>query len=99
MSSTTSSLEWARQMSNHIEQLNQSNKFLGDRLEAQAETMAKVVSERNRLREALRDEIVALKVWRTVPLLNADVHEGIEISLSKLTTALNDQKGGVRGEG
>ena len=40
-----------------------------------------------KLRTVLQDELDALRIWREARPLNADVREGVEISISKISTA------------
>ena len=41
-----------------------------------------------KLRTVLQDELDALRIWREAKPLNADVREGIEISISKIESIL-----------
>jgi len=43
-----------------------------------------------KLRTVLQDELGALRIWREAKPRNADVREGIEISISKITSVLNE---------
>jgi len=41
-----------------------------------------------KLRTVLQDELDALRTWRTAKPMNADMQEGIEISISKIESIL-----------
>jgi len=41
-----------------------------------------------KLRTVLQDELDALRIWREARPLNADVREGVEISISKIESIL-----------
>ena len=43
-----------------------------------------------KLLTVLQDELDALRIWREAKPLNADVREGVEISISKITSVLNE---------
>src|SRR5436305_13204192 len=43
-----------------------------------------------KLRTVLQDELDALRIWREARPLNADVREGVEISISKISSVLNE---------
>ncbi len=43
-----------------------------------------------KFRTVLQDELDALRIWREAKPLNADVREGIDISISKIKSALRE---------
>ena len=44
----------------------------------------------HKLRRVLQDELDALRIWREAKPLNGDVREGIEISISKIESAIRE---------
>lgn len=56
---------------NEVEQLRRDKTFLGERLEAQAETMSRVVAERNQLRESGR--VMKEAIEAVIPWIEAEI--------------------------